>query len=241
MPEIDYKINPNDQTIINSSVNSLRNRMNSGELTQEELRNLGRLLNVTKENFAQYKAQTWFKKAWYLISGKKGHMTDVAVNNLGKIHIGVLKVMSEFLQDSSLVKDDVLILFESLKQVNTKILEAKWLLIKFNEKYSSQFRELRKEIKATKRSLNATQVILGITLILGAGFVFIPSLALTYSYVGAISWGLSGFLLISLAASNVRQKKLKPIPISDMRIAKLDKHEKSIKELYNAPRKLDRC
>lgn len=220
---VDYGLSQEDQSILDNNIEKLFKEIREKKKTLQDLSEITKLLEVNKENFERYKTKSWFKKAWFVISGNRGKLTDITVNNLGKVHIGVIKVLGNILEDSSEIKEDTLSLFSHIHKIKSDSVSIRYLLQKFNDKYNVKYKKLRDEIRQTNIFLRVTQAVMGLGLIIGATLQFIPGLAEQYWLLGLISCGVAGTSLIGLSIVGIerRIKAKQPIPVAVKETIKL--------------------
>lgn len=223
MNNVDYGLSQEDQGILNSNIEKLLNEVREKKKTVQDLSEITKLLEVNKENFERCKAKTWFKKAWFVISGNRGKLTDITINNLGKIHIGVIKVLGDILEDSGGIKDDIISVFSHIHKIKSDSKSMRLLLQRFNEKHNARYKRLRDEIRKTHVFLRITQALMGLGLVIGAVLQFIPGLAAQYWLWGLGGCGVAGMSLIVLSVVGVekRRKAKQPIPITIRETPKL--------------------
>jgi hypothetical protein len=223
MTSLDYGISNVELKAINKNSLELVADIRQDLITRKDIAQIARLLEVNQINFEQYKAETWFKKAWILISGKRGKLTDITLNNLGKIQVGVIKIIGEILNDTSGIKDEILSIFSKLDKIQTDSLELKYLILQFNKKYMSKFKQLQKEINKTQLLLRITQVLVGICFIIGSLIQFVPGFPKQSWIIGLSCWGMAGALLLigSIFSFKRRQRIKNPIPINTKQIENL--------------------
>ena len=213
MSEMSYRVSKEEKAIISENVGGIISDMRDNVFTPQEFQDIARLLQVNQGNFDKYKAETWFKKSWLTISGKRGKLTDISINNLGKVQLGVLKLLGEILEDSSGIKNDLLLVFGRIDHIQQQSVELKAVILKFNQKYEKRFQRLQREIEETRWSLRLSQVVLGLGCIAGAALVFVPGLREQYWQYGVVGGGVTGaFLIGQFAIGSIKSKK-KPIPV----------------------------
>ncbi len=198
---------------LNESVKGYLEDIRAGIVLPKELSDITRLLQINNDNFNKFKEEIWFKKAWVVISGKRGKLTDTTITNLTKIQIGVLKLLGELLEDTSSLKDDFISVLTRIDQLQIESLELKAIILKFNEKYNDRFIRLRKEIEETRWSLRLLQALLGFCLIAGSILIFVPGLSAQYWHLGLIGGSIAGMILTVHLVSELRNKKKSYIPV----------------------------
>lgn len=206
-----------EEEVLSENVDEIVADMRQGGGSPQELQDILHLLNVSIKNFDKVKAETWFKKAWILISGKRGELTEISINNLSKIQLGVLKLLGEIFKDSSGIKNDLREVFGNIEQIKKQSLVLRTIILRFNEKYEKQFQKLQGEIEKTRQSVRLSQFALGFTCIIGAVLVFSPGLSEQYWQYGLAVGGVAGTFLIAQVI--IGSRKGKKIPIS-LRVAK---------------------
>ena len=227
MSELEYAISSDEKTILTERVDDIVARIHDNAITPQEFQDISRLLQVNQDNFVKYRAETWFKKAWIVVSGKRGQLADMSINNLGKVQLGVLKVMGEVLESSNEVHKDLLIVFNRLNYFEVKSIELKAIILKFNKKYDKRFQRLQKEIDETRASLKATQVILGLGCIAGATLIFVPGLKESYWHWGVICGTIMGGLLIGQLFMGIRKRR-RGIPIKEHKQSDIPLNKKEL-------------
>lgn len=214
MSEISFRVSAEEQTLLSESVGGLVADMREGIVTPQEFQDIARILQVNRENFEEFKAETWFKKSWLVLSGRRGKLTDITIANLGKVQVGVLKLLGEVLEDTSGIKDDLLSVFGQLDHIQEQSLELKSIILKFNEKYDRRFKKLQKEIEQTRWSLRVSQAVLGVSCFAGALLFFIPGVAEKYWHFGVAGGGVAGTLFLGLALGGAVKRKKSPVPLA---------------------------
>jgi len=225
MISVNYGISPTELKTIDKNSLELVTDIRQERVTRKDISEIARLLEVNQQNFEQYKAETWFKKAWILISGKRGKLSDLTINNLGKVQVGVIKIMGEILNDTSDIKKEILSVFSKLDKIQTDSLELKYLLLGFNKKYTEKFKKLQKKIDKTILVLRITQILVGICFIVGGLIQFVPGFAKEFWIVGIFCWGTAGFLLLigSICSFKQRSRIKSPIPVQTKKIDNMSK------------------
>ena len=71
MSELEYSISSDEKTILTERVDDIVSRIHDNAITPQEFQDISRLLQVNQDNFVKYRAETWFKKAWIVVSGKR--------------------------------------------------------------------------------------------------------------------------------------------------------------------------
>jgi hypothetical protein len=213
MPEVDYDISKDEQCLLDEQGRALLADVRAQRTTRDELAAIVKLLAVNQTNFERYRAEAWFTKAWMMISGQRGRCIDITLANLGKIHVGVIRVLGELLNDSAGVKEDLLSIFAHLDKIRTESLELRVLLSKFNETYAAKFQQFQADQHRTQRSLWMTQVLVGLTFLSGAVWLSNSTLSIPYGVVGIGGLSAAGLLLMALAMVGVKRRGRAKIPI----------------------------
>jgi len=213
MNNIAYGVSDDESEILSENIDGVLSKMRNGKFSPQEFKEVAQLLTVNQGDFEKYKAETWFKKAWFVISGNRGKLTDVSIINLGKIQVGVLKLMGEILEDSAGIKNDLLVVLSCLEKIQTQSLELKTLIVKFNQKYDQRFHELQKKIDGAHGALRVSQVVLGFVIIGGAVILFIPGFRDLYWQYGLAAGGVAGIFFIGQYYVSSGKKKRMIIPI----------------------------
>jgi hypothetical protein len=215
MNSTDYSVDEEEQNILNTNANDCIVSIREGNCTPQEFKDILRLLETNKNSFENFKAETWFKKAWFVVSGKRGKLSDITLTNLGKVQIGVLKIVGEILNDISGIKDDILSVLSRVEKIQEQSMELKAIILKFNSKYERSFKKLQKDIEQTNWSLRISQIILGICLVSGSAIVFMPGLSSAYWHIGLILGTLAGVALIAQFLFGSLNRKGSAIPVQD--------------------------
>ena len=220
MISLDYGISPTELKTIDKNSLEFVTKIRRDRVTEKDIAEIARLLEVNQENFELYEAETWFKKAWILISGKRGKLSDLTINNLGKVQVGVIKIMGEILNDTSGIKNEILSIFQKLDKIQTDSQQLKFLILQFNEKYTEKFKLLRKEIDETCLVLRLTQVLVGICFIVGGFIQFVPGFSKEFWIVGVFCWITAGVLLLigSIFRLKHRNRVKTPIPLDTKKL-----------------------
>jgi hypothetical protein len=223
MISVDYGISPAELKTIDENLLELVTDIRRDRVTRNDITEIARLLEVNQQNFERYKAETWFKKAWILISGKRGKLSDLTINNLGKVQVGVIKIMGEILNDTSGIKNEILSIFSKLDKIQTDSQQLKFLLLQFNKKYTEKFKQLQKAIDKTRLVLRLTQVLVGICFIVGGLIQFMPGFPKEFWILGIFCWVTVGVLLLigSIFSFKRRNRVKTPIPIDTKKLEKL--------------------
>ena len=210
MIKINYELNGEERDQIGNNIQQkikdLKNQDRS--LEGNDLENLIKILGTDSKKFEKVKAEKWFKKAWFLISGKKGELTDISLNNLGKIQISVIKLFSELINDSNQFKKDFIATNYKIKMLDIDNVYMKQLILEFNKKYADNFKQIYSELRITKSILR--NIIIGISLaflIINSIFI-IPEIIQKYNFAFAASLGfMTLFVIYSGSRLIVSRKK----------------------------------
>lgn len=213
MNNINYHISEDEKNILSENVGGIIADIRNEHITPDELQNIARLLEINKDNFDNLNAETWFRKAWLVMSGKRGKLADISINNLGKIQLGILKLLAELMEDTAGIKDDFLMIFGRLNKLQQQSIDLKIIILEFNKKYKKRFRKLQLEIEETRWSLRLSQVVLGLGCILGGALMLMPSLKEEYWQYGVAGGLAIGIFLIGQFVFGFNKRKRMPIPI----------------------------
>jgi hypothetical protein len=213
MNKNDYCLSGDEKRVLSKNIGEVILKMRAEKFSVQEFRELAQLLQVNQEGFEKCKAETWFKKSWLVISGDQGKLKDVCINNLGKIQLGVLKLLGEILEDSSGIKNDLLTVFGCLKRIQVQSLELQSIILMFNQKYDKQFHELQKTIQETHGALRILQIALGFVFIGGAVLLFVPGLREQYWQYGVAAGGVIGFFFLGQFYISFSKTKRMIIPV----------------------------
>lgn len=205
-----YGLSSDEAEELKENEKNVTSKFSSGDLTSKNLAQIGRLLEVNESNFDQIKNKPWFKKAWMIVSGERGKLVEQNIANLGKVQVGVIKVLGKLLTDSAVIKNNVLDVFERLDTIETDSHQLKRFLLKFNKQNQERYESLRQKLRKTRTSVWS--------IILATGFLVGAVLSLTalggwQATLSATVCGIAAAVLVVHAASPfLKSEPSAPIP-----------------------------
>jgi len=210
--DVRFSLTEEERETLNQQTKRVVDSTRQSDELPEELKNVGRLLEANAANLNIYKNQVWFQKAWILISGTKGWLTEISINNLGQVQVGVLKVLGDLMEDSTADKARIASLYQRIKTIQARNNIHAKLLLKFNEKYEQKFVELWREVRYTRWLSHILAGVIGLALLVGAGLGVQPALNDTLRYAlisGGVAVGL--ILLIISVRGLARRSRRQPL------------------------------
>lgn len=237
MTKADFSINKEEKNEIEiSTSNIIEDLKTNRSIKLNDLKDVTKLLEINEDNFKKYQAETWFKKAWIIVSGKKGAFTDINIINLGKIQNSVVRLLSQILDNSSEMKMDIIKLFEYTSELEIKNQELKVIILAFNKKYREEFIKINKTVK--RHNFILINLLLIVTFILCVISIQILDPDIFQQQlrpISILSISLSLYLLLMIGYSFFTlKKKSKQLQIGKINIAQKNKSFKKNENLNNS-------
>ena len=205
---INYRVATRGEAeLLERSADDVLERIRGSDRRAQEIQALVELLRADGRDIEALKAQSWFKKSWALVSGKRGELRDQSINNLGKVQLICLRVVSDILRDNTLLGRELVDALERVDAIDADNLAQKELLLAFNAKYRERFSRLERRQHKQEGVLGKALVVVALCFAALGALLLVPSL-LGSPYVGV---GLLGaavvFLVLRLFLGRVEEPK----------------------------------
>ena len=150
---VDFDVHDHDE--LGALADSLFTRFASESTDLREMQDVLRLLAANRRGFERLRCKSWFKRAWFLVTGERGRLRDLTLSNLGQVQVVVLKALGTLMQHSEVNAQRIVLLSARVERIRTDLNEVIDLVSRFNAKHRSRYQQLMRQVEQVDHRLRA--------------------------------------------------------------------------------------